>query len=60
MSWSDSTEAANHDYQRQLAESLVRCMGVEPAVHVCRANGWDGVLEKVLPYADRYGQQQIT
>ena len=60
MYWSDSIEAGNRDYQRELAESLIRCMGVEPAVHVCRANGWSGVLEKVLPHANKYEQQQIT
>ncbi len=54
MIWSDSIEAGNRDYQRELAESLIRCMGVEPAFHVCRANGWGGVLEKVLPYANKY------
>ncbi len=49
---SDSIDAANRDYQRQIAESLIGNMGLERAVHACQANGWDGVLEKVLRYTD--------
>ena len=43
-------EAGNRDYQQELAISLIGCMGVERAVRACQANGWDGVLEKVLCY----------
>ncbi len=50
MFWTDRIEAGNRDYQRELAISLVGCMGVERALHACQANGWDGVLEKVLCY----------
>ncbi len=49
---SDSIDAANRDYQRQIAEWLIGNMGIERAVHACQANGWDGVLEKVLRYTD--------
>jgi hypothetical protein len=54
MYWSDSIEAANRDYQRELAESLIRCMGVERAVHACQASGSDGVLEMALRYPNEY------
>ena len=30
--------------QNDLAESLIDCMGLESAIHVCQVNGWDGVL----------------
>ncbi len=43
-------EAGNRDYQQKLAISLIGCMGVERAIRACQANGWDGVLEKVLCY----------
>ncbi len=49
---SDSIDAANRDYQRQIAEWLIGNMGIERAVHACQANGWNGVLEKVLCYTD--------
>ena len=32
----------------ELAESLVRCMGRESAIHVCKLNGWAGVLDMIL------------
>ncbi len=54
MFWSDSIEAANRDYQRELAESLIRCIGVERAVHACQASGWDGVLEMALRYSTKH------
>ncbi len=31
--------------QQTLAADLVRCMGCESALNVCRTNGWAGVLE---------------
>ncbi len=51
---SDSIDAANSDYQRQIAESFIGNMAIERAVHACQANGWNGVLEKVLPYTDNH------
>ncbi len=46
----DHIEAGNRDYQRELAIALVGSMGVERAHRACQANGWDGVLERVLCY----------
>ena len=48
MFWTDRVEAGNRDYQRELAISLIGSMGVERALRACQANGWEGVLEKVL------------
>ena len=50
MFWSDRIKAGNQDYQRDLAISLIGCMGVERAIRACQGNGWEGVLEKVLCY----------
>ena len=34
--------------QEELAQSLVQSLGFEGAIHACRANSWDGVLQYVL------------
>lgn len=34
--------------QEELADSLIRCMGRDSAIHVCRINGWAGVLAILL------------
>lgn len=34
--------------QEELAESLLRCMGRDSAIHVCKMNGWAGVLDILL------------
>ena len=52
MYWEDRIEAGNQDYQRVLATSLIRSMGIVRALHNCQANGWDGVLDRVLSYGD--------
>lgn len=49
----DHIEAGNRDYQRRLAESLVGTMGVEDALQICLAHGWEGMIENVLYHADR-------
>ncbi len=36
------SEERNH--QEELAVSLIESLGVEGAIHACRANSWDGVL----------------
>ncbi len=41
-------QTGNHDYQRNLAISLVSSLGIEAAAHTCQANGWDGVLKWVV------------
>ena len=39
----------NRSYQEQLALTLLACLGREGALHACRANAWDGVLDYLLP-----------
>ncbi|MGF1610502.1 MAG: hypothetical protein ACFCUQ_13965 [Kiloniellales bacterium] len=34
--------------QQELAESLLRCMGRDSAIHVCKMNGWAGVLDVLM------------
>lgn len=34
--------------QEELADSLLRCMGRESAIHVCKMNGWAGVLDILM------------
>lgn len=38
----------NRSHPEQLAHSLLSCLAWEEAVHVCRANTWDGVLNVLL------------
>ncbi len=35
-------------HQEELAVSLIESLGVEGAIHACRANSWDGVLRYVM------------
>lgn len=35
----------NRNEQAKLALALVDSLGLEGAIHACRANGWDGVLD---------------
>ena len=41
----------NHAYQRQLAESMVKSLGVERAIGTCLENGWTGTLNMILRIA---------
>ena len=43
---SGGPEERNH--QEKLAVSLIHSLGFEGAMHACRANSWDGVLQYVL------------
>jgi hypothetical protein len=47
---SDSTAPVGDNtlYQRRLAESLVASMEPYEAIHLCRENGWEGVLRVIL------------
>ncbi len=40
--------AANQNYQRKLAISLISSLGADGAIHVCQANSWVGVLNWVM------------
>ncbi len=41
-------EGDARDRQELLAESLVATLGLEGAIHVCRANSWHGILTYVM------------
>lgn len=41
------SETGSPSCHEALALSLINCMGRESAIHVCRINGWDGVLEVI-------------
>lgn len=46
-----STPVGRHganDEQTRLALSLVEALGLEGAISACRANGWDGVLARLV------------
>lgn len=42
-----TADKKNGDTQRQLAEKLVRTMGLEGAIQVARDNHWEGVLKEI-------------
>ena len=50
---SGGPEARSH--QEKLAFSLVQNLGIDGAIHACRANSWDGVLEYVLSFHGNTG-----
>ncbi|MEE8500562.1 MAG: hypothetical protein V3S27_08300 [Kiloniellales bacterium] len=50
-------EARSH--QEKLALSLVQSLGIEGAIHACRANSWDGVLQYVLSLRGAAGAEGI-
>lgn len=37
----------NRNYQRELAECLVRAIGIDEALEFARSNHWDGVLDQI-------------
>lgn len=47
--------AEERSHQEKLAVSLVQSLGIEGAIHACRANSWDGVLEYVLSFRRNNG-----
>ena len=49
MTPTDRMDAINNRMrQEKFADSLIACLGVDGAIHACRANVWDGVLGLVL------------
>lgn len=34
--------------QQRLAQQLIACLGRDSAIHVCKVNGWAGILEAIL------------
>ena len=39
---------ASRNAPEELADSLLRCMGRESAINVCKLNSWAGVLDMIL------------
>jgi len=37
--------------QQRLAQQLIACLGRDSAIHVCKVNGWAGILEAILDQA---------
>lgn len=33
---------------QQLAHELVACLGRDSAIHVCKINGWQGILDAIM------------
>ncbi len=46
-----AAEAPNSS-QQQLASELVECLGRDGAVHVCKVNGWNGILDAIVAGED--------
>jgi hypothetical protein len=45
-----SGEPEERSHQEKLAVSLIQSLGFDGAVHACRANSWDGVLQWVISF----------
>ncbi len=43
-------ESEGRSHQETLAVSLIESLGIEGAMHACRANSWDGVLRYVMSF----------
>ena len=44
--------------QRQLAVSLIGCLGLQGAIRACRNNTWGGVLVEVRDLASRSAERE--
>ena len=47
----DANTAPPNACQLALARELVACLGRESAIHACKVNGWEGVLDVLLAEA---------
>ena len=43
----------NRNYQRELADSLIKSDGLDAAVDLARTNHWEGVLQQIHGIAGR-------
>ena len=41
-------DIVNRTYQQQLAENLIRSLGMNGAIDVCLQNDWTGTLEVII------------
>ena len=44
----ETGDDAPRNNQERLAASLVDCLGRDSAIHVCKLNGWQGVLDVII------------
>ena len=42
---SEKGDHALENSRQRLAHELVACLGRESAIHVCKVNGWQGILD---------------
>ena len=40
--------APDSNQQQKLAQQLIACLGRDSAIHVCKVNGWAGILDAIL------------
>ena len=40
--------APDSNQQQRLAQQLIACLGRDSAIHVCKVNGWAGILDAIL------------
>lgn len=40
--------APDSNQQQRLAQQLIACLGRDSAMHVCKVNGWVGILDVIL------------
>jgi hypothetical protein len=40
--------APDSNQQQRLAQQLIACLGRDSAIHVCKVNGWAGILDVIL------------
>jgi len=40
--------APDTNQQQRLAQQLIECLGRDSALHVCKVNGWAGILDAIL------------
>jgi hypothetical protein len=43
---------APYNCQQKLASQLVECLGHDGAIHVCKVNGWNGILDAIVAAED--------
>ena len=53
-------DIVNRTYQQQLAENLIRSLGMDNAIDACFQNDWNGTLEVILKEGSSVPCQEIT
>ncbi len=53
-------DIGNRTYQQQLAENLIRSLGMDNAIDACLQNDWIGTLEVILKDGSSVPCQETT